>query len=132
VAFDFLASIQNPIKMVLSMLMNTKLVGTQITYNRHLKDEFDREAKTGKATFDPFEDIPAARTSHSVESAAAIGKTNVEAGDTIYIVETVNVPDNISLKDEIVEGTEVFSISHIQWIPQKTFSLAVVFTCKGS
>lgn len=120
---DLFSGVKSQIKPVLNMLCTSKLTKRTISYFRHDSDAFDSVAGAGKATFTEYTSIKAARLPHTKRSASAMN-SQVEAGDTFYLIRSKNIPTGSSLKDEIEDAGQRYKITDLYEI----FDLGVVAT----
>lgn len=126
-ARDLFASVTPKIRNILEQIIGSALVNRTITWKLYQGDSFDSGAGYPVSQFTEYTGINAARTVHNTKSAKAVGG-EVEVGDAMYLVRNEELPDGISMKDEIVDTDDsvTLKISNIQWV----FSFGAVFSCK--
>jgi hypothetical protein len=123
---DLFKSVAPHIARILNDIISSEMVRVLVTYKKHTGDAFDSTTRRGKATFTSYTNTPTAKISHTTKSAAMLG-SKIQSGDLMYVIQASDLPDGISLKDEIIDDTKVMKILDIQWL----FSFGVVLTARG-
>lgn len=103
-------------------LVNDAVVGRSVIYQRYESETFDESVGHPVRVFTPFT-LRAAQLRHTMDSVSVLGGDNIEAGDLIYLIRSIDVPDNVSEKDEIDDAGVNLKIKRIDWL----YDLAAIF-----
>lgn len=125
---DILASVGPQIIAVIRMLKDSELVSREVTYAVHTGDSFDEGLGYGTASTDETT-LTAVRVQHTVQSAAPLKGSGIDAGDYLYVIETGDLPDGApTMRDTITDDGVEHKIAHMEHL----LSFGVLFSTKAS
>ena len=118
--------IEGPTKNVLNQLLADPNLSSMVTYRKHLGQTFSVAHGHNVDTYEE-NTVPTLKLKHNQRSIAT-AQGDVEAGDPLFIFRYSDMPEGLSLKDQIVdESGAVLKVKDISDI----FKLAVSITAEG-
>jgi hypothetical protein len=122
----FFNQIEGPVKQVINDIINDPGLNQGITYRKFAGQEFSESHGHNVDTYEEYSvtTVQLRHNQRSVKEATA----NVEAGDPLFLFRYADLPDGVSLKDQIVsaEGATM-KVKDIS----KIFGLAISITVEG-
>jgi hypothetical protein len=119
--------IKAPVTDVVKWLLSDKHLRKDITYKRYDSAAFDDSVGYRVTQYTDFV-IGAIRMRHNKESAA-ISESEVEVGEELFLIDADGAPDNMSLKDQIID--EDGNLLQVRGVTD-IFGLAVMVDYSGS
>lgn len=118
--------VAGPTKAFLRQLMADKDLSKPIVYKRYIKTEFDSVKGHNVTTWKEFPML-ATKLLHNQRTVDA-SNSKIEVGDSLFLIQGVDAPTGMTLKDQIVDEDDVkFRLKGIDNI----FGIAVSITVDG-
>lgn len=106
---------------VIDNLLSDPELARDVTYKKYGKEAFDNIL--GYTAINYVETtIRAIKLKHN-DRSEKLNIANVQAGDTVYLVKNEDMPIGASLKDLIIDGTEIMKIKSLQDIFQLAWGI---------
>lgn len=131
----FFNQIKGPVAQVVNQILNDPDLGAEVSYNLFSGQTF---SETHGHNIDSYVEYQAraVQLKHSQKSILAmesqrgmLDTPNVEAGDPMFLFRYADLPDGISLKDQIQDNNG--NRMRVKAI-NKIFGLAIAVSCEGS
>lgn len=111
------AQIQSAVDSILPQLYEDDDLVTVITWKRFADNVFNESLGVNEETYTDFPDINAIKVEKEVGTrnwqGNVQGDWSIASGDVIYLFRDQNVPDNVSVRDLIVDGAITYSVKKI-------------------
>lgn len=111
------AQIQSAVDSILPQLYEDDDLTTTITWKRFLGNTFDEAQGVNVETYTDFTGIKAIKVEKEIGTRNWQGNTrgqwDIASGDVVYLFRDQHVPEDVSVRDLIVDGALTYSVKKI-------------------
>jgi len=120
--------VRQPILTLIGSLLKDSLVGVEIIYKKYTSQAFDSAQGHNVSVYTDYP-VTAVMLTHTIESVKLIAGT-VQVGDKVFIFKQGDLPDGVSLADQIEYPVASGIIMHVGSIDE-VFDITTFVTVRG-